>query len=552
MVYTNVKLNIYNIAIGYKFSSIYAVILKKNRLKQKILLLKSQITLPLLSGLILTIAFPKLCYAWFIWFAFIPINIALCCALPKKGFYYGFICGYIHYLTLLYWLIHTFINYAYFNWILALLILLLFCAYLALYFGIFFSLIAWLCSKPATLLFLFPILWVALEYIRSFLFSGFPWELIGYSQYANLYLIQIADIFGVYGISYLIAFFNVSIFLLFLYFTKKKWHGVLIEKQLVRYIFCSIIIIFGSVFLYNYFQINSLEKLFNNVKSIRAGIVQGNIEQLDKWEAKHQTITIEKYINLSYKMKDDKPDIVIWPETALPFYYTYDVKLSKLVEEGIKKNETDFLVGSPSFTRDNDLIKYYNSAYLINAKGEPLGKYDKIHLVPFGEYVPIKNFLPFINKLVEGVVGDFSSGKIGQILNWNKCGIGVQICFEILFPELSIAAVKNGAELIITITNDGWFGDTSAPYQHFSMAVFRAVENKRSLIRSANTGISGFVNPIGKVLGMTDIFQDKTLLCELPIINKKTIYNQFGDVFAIFCVIIMICCIIHKIIYIRR
>ncbi len=172
--------------------------------------------------------------------------------------------------------------------------------------------------------------------------------------------------------------------------------------------------------------------------------------------------------------------------------------------------------------------------------GTVSGKYDKTHLVPFGEYVPIKRWLPFIGKMVEGV-GDFKPGKIGHTIKWGTYRLGVQICYEIIFPNLARAMVKNNAALIVNITNDAWYGRSSAPYQHFSMAVFRAVENRRSLVRAANTGISGFIDPAGRIKGKTQLFQEDVMARSMPIITLKSFYTRFGDVFAVMCLISALC-----------
>jgi apolipoprotein N-acyltransferase len=170
----------------------------------------------------------------------------------------------------------------------------------------------------------------------------------------------------------------------------------------------------------------------------------------------------------------------------------------------------------------------------MGPEGRSAGKYDKVHLVPFGEYVPLKKWLPFIKKLV-AQTGDFKTGKKGAVLKAGPYKIGVLICYEIIFPGLSRASSENGADLLANITNDAWYGTTSAPYQHFSMTVFRAVENKRSLVRSANTGISGFIDPVGRINGSTPLFKEAVMTQPMPVIKLKTVYTRFGDIFAMTC-----------------
>ena len=202
--------------------------------------------------------------------------------------------------------------------------------------------------------------------------------------------------------------------------------------------------------------------------------------------------------------------------------------------DGIEQSGTDFLIGSPSFKRQGERVINYNSAYLISPGTKNIVKYDKAHLVPYGEYVPFKKWLPFLGKLV-AQVGDFRPGTPGKTLPWKKNALGVQICYEIIFPGLSRAMVKNDAALLINITNDAWFGTTSGPYQHFSMTIFRAVENRRALARSANTGISGFIDPVGRILASTALLEEAAVTRELPLIHKKTFYTRFGDLLALAC-----------------
>jgi len=194
------------------------------------------------------------------------------------------------------------------------------------------------------------------------------------------------------------------------------------------------------------------------------------------------------------------------------------------------------LIGSPSYSYEESTegITYYNSAYLIDAEPRIAGKYDKVHLVPFGEYVPFKKWLPFLGKMVDHV-GDFKPGEQGTTISWKNEKLGVQICFEIIFPGLSRAMAHRGATILVNITNDAWFADTSAPYQHFAMAVFRAVENRRSLVRAANTGISGFVDPVGRVLAQSALFTDAVLTGNIAIYPLTSLYTRYGDVFAIVC-----------------
>ncbi|MDL1963771.1 MAG: apolipoprotein N-acyltransferase [Deltaproteobacteria bacterium] len=500
---------------------------------------RSNIILSILSGFLLTCSFPKIGIDRLAWFALVPLLISLKNSSLTNSFRLGFLAGLAHYITLVYWLFHTMQTYGHLPFYLCVSVLFLLASYLSLYLAVFSIIVKRLCSKPVTCLFIIPFSWVALEYIRNYLFSGFPWGLIGYSQFNRLHLIQISDIFGIYGVSFLIALANATIFLTFLYITKSKWKEIPVKKRLAGGSISVFVLMICIVFIYGKWRIESIDNLISASKSLKVTIVQGNIEQSIKWNPAFQTATTEKYVNLSLSAKEEKPDLVVWPETATPFYFLYDRPLSEKVQKGIHDTNTNFLIGSPSFVRGESIIEYYNSAYLMSPDGRVCGKYDKTHLVPFGEYVPFKKWLPFIGKMVEAV-GDFSTGQKGKTIKWNNYNLGLLICYEIIFPELSGAMAKNDATLLVNITNDAWYGRTSAPYQHFSMAVFRAIENRRSLIRAANTGISGFIDPVGRIIDSTSLFQEKVITRSVPIIHKTSIYTGFGDLFAIACLIVML------------
>jgi apolipoprotein N-acyltransferase len=496
-----------------------------------------------ISGLLLTASFPKIGIEWLAWFALVPLLYGLKELSPGAGFRMGFIAGLAHYLSLLYWLVPVMRTYGYLPWYLAIIILILFAAVLALFWALF-SMI--LCSSGDTPWRCFMILspaWISLEYIRGIIFSGFPWELLGYSQFERLHLIQISDILGVYGVSFLITLSNAALFFCLLFFAKKKWHHTGITARLAAMSTLVFIIGIALALVYGYQRLESVDRLITHAKKARITVVQGNIDQAIKWDRAFQTATINTYNRLSLTAVPENPDLVIWPESATPFYFLQDSKPTEMVMDGIRRVKTDFLLGSPSFARENNKVEYYVSAYLMSPE-ERWIRYDKSHLVPYGEYVPFKKWLPFLGKIVAHV-GDFVPGKKGKTIPWQNEKLGIQICYEIIFPDLSRAMVKNGATLLINITNDAWFGKTSGPYQHFSMTVFRALENRRALARSANTGISGLIDPAGRILGSTPLLEEAVMTRSLPLLNQKTIYTQFGDVFAWACLAATLFAILH-------
>jgi apolipoprotein N-acyltransferase len=495
------------------------------------------------SGLLLTGSFPKIGFDWLAWFALIPLLYVLKDLSPKAGFKTGFFAGLAHYLSLLYWLVPVMRTYGYLPWYLSITILFLFSAVLALFLALFAMVLTRLGEKPWRSLIMLSPAWVALEYIRTFLFSGFPWELLGYSQFERLHLIQISDIFGVYGVSFFITLSNTAILFSLLYFAKRRWQGYQISGRLAAVALMVFVMSIALTAAYGFWRLNSVDRLIAASPKAQITVVQGNIEQVAKWDPAFQVATIKKYNRLSLTAAADKPDLVIWPESATPFYFLYEARPTETVMEGIRRVNSDFLFGSPAFVRKDNIVKYYVSAYLVSPREETISRYDKAHLVPYGEYVPLKKWMPFLGKIVAHV-GDFVPGEKGKTIAWKKGRIGIQICYEIIFPDLSRAMTKNNATLLINITNDAWFGKTSGPYQHFSMTVFRAVENRRALARSANTGISGFIDPAGRILASTPLEKDAVITRPLPLLGNKSVYTRFGDVFAQICLAVTILFII--------
>lgn len=494
----------------------------------------------IISGLMLTAAFPKAGVSGMAWVALVPLFIALRGADPKEAFRTGMIAGLAYYLSLLYWVVFTMRTYGYLPWWQCVSLLVLLAAYLALYPGLFAMAVSRLCRKPGHLVLLAPIFWVALEYARSFLLTGFPWGIVGYSQFNRLNIIQISDMFGVYGVSFLVVLFNASVYVLLLFAAQKKWRGHAADRRQAMGAVAAPLILVGFALGYGKMRIGTMDGAVAQAPSRLVAVVQGNIDQARKWDPAFQIGTTKKYVDLTLSAAAGQPDLVVWPETATPFYFEASPKLTRLVTDAVRQAGTHLLVGSPSVQGKPGGHAYYNSAYMVAPDGHATGRYDKVHLVPFGEYVPLKHLLSFVGKMV-AQVGDFSPGEKGRTLAWGKDGppIGVQICFEIIFPGLSRSLVKNGAGVLVNLTNDAWFGKSSAAFQHFSMAVFRAVENRRSLVRSANTGISGFVDPAGRIVAQTALFEDAVVVRRVPVLTGTTFYTRMGDALPLACLIVL-------------
>jgi apolipoprotein N-acyltransferase len=488
------------------------------------------------SGLLLTAAFPDLQLSGLAFVALVPLLAAIAGRRKAAAFRLGFLAGIVHYATLLPWVVYTMGTYGQLPLFLSVPLLGLLAAYLAIYPAGFAALMVHLRIPTRALAPAAGALWTALEFLRANLFTGFPWELLGYSQHHWLELIQVADITGVYGLSFLIVTINTAAFLLFWKIVGRCWRDVPITLQTASVSVLIGLLCLGGATAYGQWRLTQIDALIAAAPQPKVAVVQGNIDQARKWDPAFQDASIDKYLRLSLKALSDFPDLVVWPETATPFYPRDPSVLTNRLVAFVRNAQVPFLVGSPYYEERGGKIDYYNSAYLLIPGNGFDRRYDKVHLVPFGEYVPLRRLLPFVGKMVPQV-GDFKAGKQGTVLEWEGRRLGVQICYEIIFPTLARRIMVNKADLLVNITNDAWFGRTAAPQQHFSMAVFRAVENRRTLVRAANTGISGFIAPDGKVLAHTDLFTDAAVSQPVPLLSSQTIYTRFGDVWAWSCLV---------------
>jgi apolipoprotein N-acyltransferase len=470
----------------------------------------------------LTASFPPGHFEWLAWFALVPLLMSLEETSPSLAFKLGLTTGVAHYLTLIYWIIVALKHYGNIHVVVSLGLLVMLCSYLALYPAFFAAVLAYLRGSHFLLLKMAG-LWVGLEYVRAKILTGFPWCLLGYTQYNHPEVIQIADVAGVYGLSFVLVLSNGLIYALF---RSRRFH----KRGALKWEMPVVILIALFTVTYNFQRISAGEE---NQKTTKVAIVQGNIDQSVKWNPDFQEKTIQIYRNLTRRAAKLGPDLVVWPETSVPFFFQDQLDMALQLIQAAQQAQADLIFGSPAYGKEGGHATYYNRAYHILPDGHVSGYYDKVHLVPFGEYIPLKRFLPFVHRLVMSA-GDFSPGKKMTPLALSDLSAGILICFEIIFPEIARAQVKNGADLLVNLTNDAWYGRTSAPYQHFAMAVLRAVENGRPLIRAANTGFSGFIDHQGKIVGRGELFTEQVLAQEMVSGQTRlTLYTRFGDVFAI-------------------
>jgi apolipoprotein N-acyltransferase len=501
---------------------------------KKKLLPTKKVFLACLSGILMTMSFPPLDVSFLAWVALVPLFISLENESSTKAFKLGFISGTVHYLFLIYWIVVVLGRYGNLSIFLSSTLCVLMCFCLALFLALYCSLIVAFrgCRFPALLAGVF---WVTLEYLRTEYITEFPWCLLGYTQYENLHLIQISNISGVYGLSFLIVLVNALIYRLVPAFqdeeTKKRNGSMRWEMVLTA------LLIIGTLG-YGHHQWIERPDENGSQKAIRVVIVQGNIDQSLKWDPSYQSKTLETYTRLTRESFDFLPELIVWPETSVPFYFQDNTQLSTEVTAMATESGAALIFGSPAYKRIYGDVSYYNRAYLVSPDETLPQHYDKVHLVPFGEYVPFKHLLSFVNRMVPAA-GDFAEGEKITPLNHKNLSLGTLICFEAIFPKISRIHTQKGANILINITNDAWFGKTSAPYQHLAMAVYRAVENRRPLIRSANTGFSALIGPHGKIFAQGGLFREETLRGRIPISNTTpTFYTRFGDLFAVSMLIV--------------
>ncbi len=487
-----------------------------------------------LSGLLLWLASPGPGWSSVAWFALIPLIIGCSRISPKRAAQFGFTAGLAHYLLMLYWVVISLSTYGNLPWWLCAMALVLLAAYMSLYLALFCAVISWSLRSTAPI-WIGPLLWVSLDFIRSLLFSGFPWQDLGYTQFSNILLIQTADLAGHHGITFLIILTNCLFTAGILPRQKKRqWRGNPLLFQ-----GASAVALLGCAFYYSSIQLRGITNETTNAPRHQVTVVQGNIDQNQKWLPENQLATIEKYIELSVEEAGrQKPHLVIWPETAMPFYPTASHLFPELLSRTVFSHDFSLLSGAPYFVDTDSDREFYNSAILIRPDASR-SSYFKQHLVPFGEYIPFSDILPLPGPVVQSV-GNFSRGRSAEPLVDGNARLGILICFESIFPDLARREVKNGANLLVNITNDAWFGRSSASIQHLSMAVLRAVENRRSLARAANTGISCFIDPTGRISLQTPLFVATKASTDLPLLHLPTFFTRTGYLFPIFCLILLI------------
>lgn len=480
----------------------------------------------LVSGVCLALCFPRFGHPALAWVALVPLLIALTGwrgraepppgQPPLRAFLLGLTSGFVYFVGTVYWTGAVVETYGGLSAPVALFGMGMLALYLALYPALT-ALVTGTLVRRAGLraLFLLPPAWVATEFLRGYVFGGFPWVPLGNSQVTVIPVAQLGSVLGVYGLSLLVALTNAGVAFAVLTSGRRKLiaGGLAVALPLGVAAWGTWRVADGS--------------LTRAGSPLRVGLVQANIAQESKWNPREARRIFTTHIAMTRDVARRGAQFVIWPESALPFRFEDDMRRAD-VEALARELGVHLLLGSDQLVGGTTS---YNSAFQIGPDGRTLAVYRKIHLVPFGEFIPMSNWLSFFPPLVETIGGfaPFAAGTSVVMLPIEGHVVSTAICYEVVYPELIARGVRGGSELLTTITNDAWYGESSAPFQHFALASMRAIEQGRYLARAANTGISGFVDPYGRVVSSSGIFEEAGLVGEVRLLKERTIYSRIGD-----------------------
>jgi len=500
---------------------------------------KSAWFLVLLSAALQILIFPLPNLYMFCWVAVAPLLIALLRtqqpqtlqlragmkllpATPLQGFLLGYACGILWYAGTCYWIYSVMHQYGGVNVPAGVGILILFCLYLAIYhgaFGLLVSLLAGGSPSNVRALLLSPVLWVAVELARTRV-TGFPWGLLGTTQVDNIPLSRIASVTGVYGLSFEIMLVNAAFAAACLVQREKR------KRLLLATVIAAAVL-----------QVGSFVPAPVIPTDRTALLVQANVPILEgsDWTKEYFNDTLRDLSAISLENRNGShPDLIVWPESPAPFYANYPL-FRNAVSEVARRSPTWLLVGNVgtrnASTTPDQTTEIYNSASLVSPKGEWLSRYDKVHLVPFGEYVPFKEIFSFAGGLTKEV-GDFSRGISRAPLDAGGTNLGVFICYESIFPDEIRQFANNGAQVLVNISNDGWYGDSGAYAQHLKQSRMRAVENNRWLLLDTNTGVTAAIDPYGRIVASAPRKTRTALSAPYALSGATTFYTRHGDWFA--------------------
>ncbi|MBN2209147.1 MAG: apolipoprotein N-acyltransferase [Candidatus Coatesbacteria bacterium] len=471
------------------------------------------------SGLLLALAFPKFELVYLVLVAFVPLFFSLESERGMRAFWLGFIAGFLFYIISLFWITEAMRNYSDLDFVLSIIVLLLFVGYLASLIGAFANIVSMSANSRLSVLTV-PMFWVAIELVKAKIMSGFPWNNLNWAVYRQTTFIQIADALGGYGISFGLVAVN-----WLLYLAISRLMGRRSGPSIPR-IAIALAVLLLFAWGYGHYRLSTPPPC---TASLKAGIIQPNIPQAMKLDSRFAWQMLQTYAQLAEGLPLEELDMAVLPEAAITVAFNESRGAQSWVKQTFSDRGCPVLLSSVA-TKDGG---FTNSAFVVEPDGRTY-RYDKVHLVPFGEYNPFPVLLHFIEVLA-GYEGSLEKGEQHFVLPLDDILLGVPICYEIIFPEISREFVNNGADLICTLSNDTWFGETSGPYQHFSSAIFRAVENRIPVLRCANSGISGLIDATGRIVLETPIFVTRADVVQIDLRGGNSLFRKVGDLFAYLC-----------------
>jgi apolipoprotein N-acyltransferase len=481
-----------------------------------------------LTAILLILSFPDFEFSFFAWVALVPLMVVVAQnPSPPRALLLGWAAGTVFFYGSCYWLTYSMIHYGGLPAIVAYVLLLGPALVVGIFPGLFALLLALAIKKWGNMaLLLAPLVWTAFEWLRLIV-TGQLWNALGYSQAYHPAFIQTASWGGVYAVSFLIVAVNAAIVLVLL---KKTWPTFAIATLVV--------ILVGGVNVVSSFR----EAYDSSPVIVHVVALQPNVpmelvkstEEMKELLERHWSVSINALKSLP---DDGRPRFVIWPESPMNFTYAADLNFQQQLASFTTQNHTALLFNSLEPTLANG---FYNSALLINEEGRLISQYDKIRLMPFGEYVPLPQWLPGAS-LITGLVGEFTPGEKYTLMPFGQQRAGTFICIESAYPWIARRLTSEGANVLINISNDGYLGPTAVMRQHLANAVFRAVENGRPVLRVTNTGITARIDPQGRIHDVTAPFQTDVRVWQVqPLGVSNTFYTRHGDVFVYICTAITV------------
>ena len=488
-----------------------------------------RLALAILSGFLYAFAFPEHAVGALIFIALIPLFIALAMARSAwQALFLGCVSQTIAWLLMVPWVVRVMSHYGGLPYLLGVLIFVVLCVVLGLYGGAFGLIVYRIAPGDRfSRWLLVPLAWAALEYARTYLLTGFPWNMVAAAIVDYTPLVQFDRVAGPYALGFLILLPSATI----AWIVQARPRGMrLVAIVLPVTILCFIWWSTGIV-------ASKMIARPSPGPTYTAALIQPNISQEMRWNSSNLREIFGRMMEMTDTAIRSGASVIIWPESTVPISYATTDFFRDAIESVSRQAAVDIILGSVAedpAQRD----RVWNSAFLVSS-GKTIGHYDKIHLVPFGEYVPLRKMLFFARKLVREV-GTFQFGMKDTPLV-GVLRYGPAICYEICFPQIPRTQVIHGANVLVTITNDAWYDGTSAPRQHLNQARLRAIETDRYLLRAATTGISAFVDPTGRVVQELAMNSEGIIYARFQPRHSTTLYVRFGDWFAwIACAIVAV------------